>query len=90
MIVGKIVGNVWATRKEDSLKGLKMMIVQRLDPCTDEKHESFVAVDYIGAGIGELVLVSRGSAANKALPIPNAPVDATIIGIIDQMEVPEN
>jgi len=89
MIVGKVVGNVWATRKDDNLSGLKLMIVQRIDPFTYETHESFVAVDYVGAGIGETVLVATGSSARKSMPVADAPVDATIIGIIDQMEVPD-
>ncbi|MBI9090850.1 MAG: EutN/CcmL family microcompartment protein [Desulfobacterium sp.] len=90
MIVGKVVGNVWATRKEDSLGGLKLMIVQRIDAFTNEEKESFVAVDQVGAGIGETVLVTTGSSARVASSINASPVDAVIVGIIDEMEVPGN
>ena len=88
MIIGNVVGNVWATRKNDSLTGLKLMIVQRLDVCSNEEKESFVAADLVGAGIGERVLVATGSAARQSEEMQNALVDATIIGIIDEVDVP--
>ena len=90
MIVGKVVGNVWATRKEDTLNGLKLMIVRRVDAFTNEEKESFIAVDQVGAGIGETVLVATGSSARMASSINDSPVDATIVGIIDEMEVSDN
>ncbi len=83
MIIGKVIGNVWATRKEDSLCGLKLMIVEKIDPVSDGRRESIVAVDCVSAGIGEKVLVTFGSSAGKALQNQEAPVDATIVGIID-------
>ena len=88
MIIGKVIGNVWATRKEDSLGGLKLMVVQRVDVLDSGNEETFVAVDFVGAGIGERVLVATGSSARNALDNPHAPVDATIVGIIDEVEVP--
>ncbi len=87
MIIGDVVGNVWATRKSDSLTGLKLMIVRRLDACNNEEKESFVAADLVGAGIGERVLVSTGSAARQSAGLENSLVDASIIGIIDEVEV---
>ena len=87
MIIGDVVGNVWATRKSDSLTGLKLMIVRRLDACSNEKKESFVAADLVGAGIGERVLVATGSAARQSAGLENSLVDASIIGIIDEVEV---
>jgi len=89
MIVGKVVGNVWATRKEDALSGLKLMIVRRIDVFTNEEKESFIAVDQMGAGIGETVLVATGSSARMAPSMNGSPVDAIIVVIIDEMEVPE-
>lgn len=86
MMIGRVVGNVWATRKEDSLSGLKLMVVKRVDLSSKEELESFVAVDCVGAGIGEQVLVATGSSARKALKNQEAPVDASIIGIIDGSE----
>jgi ethanolamine utilization protein EutN len=84
MLIGKVIGNVWATRKEETLNGLKLMVVQRLDRATDQACESFVAVDCLGAGIGDQVLVVMGSSARKALRNQETPVDAAIVGIIDE------
>ena len=84
MMIGIVIGNVWATRKEDSLNGLKLMVVQRVDLADGQAHESFVAVDCVGAGIGERVLVVNGSSARKALRNQEAPVDAAIVGILDE------
>ena len=48
MIIGIVIGNVWATKKEDALNGLKLMVVQRIDPADGKRHESLVAVDCVG------------------------------------------
>ena len=87
MIIAKVVGNLWATRKEEALVRSKLMIVQpaRLDGETT--GECFVAVDNIAAGIGEMVLVTRGSSARKAIGQTSSPVDAAIVAIIDIHEV---
>lgn len=88
MIVGKVVGNVWATRKEDGLEGMKLMVVRRLDAVSNEELETIVAVDFIGAGIGDRVIVATGSSArNTGRCTKEAPVDASIVGIIDEVEV---
>lgn len=84
MLIGIVIGNVWATRKEEVLNGLKFMVVQRVDMADGSAHESFVAVDCVGAGIGERVLVVTGSSARKALDNPQTPVDAAIVGILDE------
>ena len=87
MIIAQVVGNLWATRKEESLIGRKLMIVQpaRLDGTL--LGESFVAVDTIDAGVGEMVLVAQGSGARKSLGQSESPVDAAIVAIIDIHEV---
>ncbi len=87
MFVGIVIGNVWATKKEDALNGLKLMVVQRVEPSTDERLESLVAADCVGAGIGEQVLVVTGSSARMALSSTSIPVDAAIIGILDEVEI---
>ena len=87
MIVAKVVGNIWATRKEESLQGMKLMIVQSIDPLTKETCRSFVAVDQVGAGIGETVIVSTGSSARLAKLGRHSPIDAIIVGIVDEMDV---
>ena len=87
MIVAEVVGNVWATRKEETLSGLKLMIVVPKDPVFPGQCGSLVAIDQVGAGIGETVLVAQGSSARKTVKGDTAPVDAAIVGIIDEMEV---
>lgn len=87
MIVGEVIGNVWATRKEITLNGLKLMVVQHQDPILPEQKKSFVAVDCVGAGSGEQVLVVTGSSARIAIKNADAPVDAAIVGIIDEIQV---
>ncbi|MBM9613753.1 EutN/CcmL family microcompartment protein [Desulfobulbus rhabdoformis] len=88
MIVGNVVGNVWATRKEESLNGLKLMVVQPVDPVSGEQRPCLIAADQVGAGIGETVLVTTGSSARQALGKGAVPVDASIVGIIDQVDIP--
>ncbi len=87
MIIGKVIGNVWATRKEEALNGLKLMIVRRIDLCKNKDQDSFVAVDFVGAGIGEKVLVATGSSARMGSENSVAPIDASIVGIVDEVEV---
>ncbi len=90
MVIGKVVGTVVATRKHDRLIGGKIQVIQPLEPSTLEPEgELFVAIDAVGAGIGEQVLIARGSAARKAIDNESAPVDATIVGIIDEIDIPD-
>ena len=82
MIVGKIVGSVVSTRKNENLVGSKFMVVEPLDKLGDTKNK-IVAVDNVGAGIGEIVLVATGSAARIGCGMETAPIDAAIVGIVD-------
>lgn len=88
MQVGKVIGNVWATRKEEKLAGLKLLIVQPIN-VADGRGEGIplVAADTIGAGAGEAVLFVGGSSARSAAGGNEIPVDATVVGIIDGMEI---
>jgi ethanolamine utilization protein EutN len=81
MIVGKVVGSVVATRKNEKLLGSKFMIVEPVSNM--EKSGRIVAIDDVGAGIGETVLVATGSAARIGCSMNDAPVDAAIVGIVD-------
>ena len=78
MIIGKVTGSVVSTRKNENLVGSKFMIVE-----TVFSGDKIVAVDNVGAGIGEYVLVATGSAARIGCGMANAPVDAAIVGIVD-------
>lgn len=83
MIVGKVVGSLFSTRKSEKLVGNKFMIVE---PVTSMggAGDRLIAIDIIGAGIGEYVLVAQGSAARVGCDMADAPVDAAIVGIIDE------
>ena len=85
MLIGKVVDNVWATRKDEKLRGLKLMVVEVEG--TGEGHGSrkMVAADYIGAGQGDKVIIVTGSSARHVFDA-ETPVDATIVGIIDSLE----
>ena len=86
MKIGRVIDNVWSTRKDPALVGLKLMIVQLLDKPGNTEGKVIVAVDIIGAGIGEKVLVSEGSSSKQMGGLENSPIDATIVGIIDEKE----
>lgn len=87
MIIGKVMGNVWATRKDEALNGAKLLVIKPVDYYSETSSHSIVAVDFIGAGIGETVLVATGSSARKVLNKESSPIDATVVGIIDVVEV---
>ena len=82
MIVGKVIGSIVSTRKNENLVGHKFMLVEPLEVIGDSA-DRIVAVDNIGAGIGEIVLVALGSAARIGCDMESAPVDAAIVGIVD-------
>ncbi|MBO5788503.1 MAG: EutN/CcmL family microcompartment protein [Clostridia bacterium] len=79
---GIIVGTLVSTRKQEALVGSKFMEVQLIKNNQPTK-EFIIAVDSVGAGIGETVLLTMGSSARMALQNHNAPVDAVIVGIVD-------
>lgn len=82
MIIGKVIGSVVSTRKNENLVGNKFMIVEPVEKMA-AKNSQLVAIDNIGAGIGEYVLVATGSAARIGCGRETAPVDAAIVGIVD-------
>ncbi len=84
MIIGRVTGSLVSTRKNERLIGSKFMIVEPVGGTGDGKK--LVAVDNVGAGIGEIVLIATGSAARIGCDMVNAPVDAAIVGIIDDGE----
>jgi ethanolamine utilization protein EutN len=84
MKIGKVMNNIWATRKEDSLIGIKLMVIQLLDRTSHADGDIIVAGDLVGAGIGETVLVTQGSSARLMTGVTNSPIDAMIVGIIDE------
>lgn len=87
MWVGTVVGTLVATPKDESLTGSKLLFVQPLVVGNKIPQNPIVAVDTIGAGTGERVLVVEGSSARYVSGNPQAAVDAAIVGIIDSMEI---
>ena len=82
MLLAKVIGTVVATRKNSNLVGNKFLIIETLEEMKDGGRR-LVAVDQVGAGIGELVLVALGSAARMEISAQSASVDAAIVGIVD-------
>ncbi|GAA0679286.1 MULTISPECIES: EutN/CcmL family microcompartment protein [Clostridium] len=87
MQIGRVVGNVWATRKDEKLNGQKFLIVKILISKDKEKEGLFVAADNAGAGIGDTVLITNGSAARQSIGNKEIPIDATIVGIVDSIDI---
>ena len=83
MIIGKVVGSLFSTRKSEKLVGNKFMIVEPVESMRNTGSR-LVAIDIIGAGIGEYLLVAQGSAARIGCDMADAPIDAAIVGIIDE------
>ena len=86
MLICEVIGHVWATKKEGSLSGLKLMVVRELTPEYQPTDRTFVAADVVGAGIGERVLTVSGSTARRAFGREELSADAAIVGIIDSVE----
>lgn len=87
MFIGKVVGNVWATRKADNLKGLRFLIVHPYNLKKATNDDIVVCADIIGAGIGETVLVAYGHAARMCIGDPNISIEAAVVGIVDSIEL---
>lgn len=85
MKICRVVGHVWSTKKEERLEGLKLMVVKE-EGNTSTRGKTYVAADVVGAGIGEQVLVVTGSTARSVFG-GNVPMDMTIVGIIDTIEM---
>ena len=89
MVLGKVVGTVVATRKDPRLVSSKMLVVRPMDRRGKAEGNYLVAIDTVDAGVGETVLVVSGSSARMASGLKDCPVDAAIIGIIDEIEIAE-
>ncbi|MBK9293506.1 MAG: EutN/CcmL family microcompartment protein [Oligoflexia bacterium] len=87
MIIGKVIGTCVATVKDSKLEGLKMLLVQPVSPKIENQGSMVVAIDSVGAGIGEVVLYASGSSARQTEATNNKPVDAVIMAIVDTLEV---
>jgi ethanolamine utilization protein EutN len=87
MQIAKVVGDVVATRKDENLSGLKLLILQPLTPSGEAVGRTIIAVDSAGAGVGETVFFVRGKEASFPFYPVEAPVDAGIVGIVDHWDL---
>ncbi|RKP54071.1 ethanolamine utilization protein EutN [Cohnella endophytica] len=87
MFLGRVIGSVWATQKEEGMDNLKLMVIQPIDFRNADAGQHVIAADRIGAGVGEKVIVSRGSPARILFGGRMVPIDAMIVGIVDSFDV---
>ena len=87
MLLGRVIGSVWATCKDDSIEGLKLLVVQEVDLKLKSIGSFVVAVDTVQAGVGEIVLVAKGSSARQTRQTNNRPVNAVIMAIVENLSV---
>jgi microcompartment protein CcmK/EutM len=87
MLLGRVVGTVVSTNKEQELAGLKLLLVRGADASGNAAGPLVVAIDAVGAGLGEVVLYASGSSARQTRVTKDRPVDATIMAIVDAIEL---
>jgi microcompartment protein CcmK/EutM len=85
MVLARIVGTVVATRKDARLEGKKLLICRLIDPDGNDERGYLIAVDTVHAGFRERVLIVQGSSARMAYSCKDTPVDAAIVGIVDEI-----
>ena len=86
MFFAQVIGTVWATRKDENLKSFKLQFIQPLNSRREKVGDPIVAVDTVGAGVGETVMYITAREATIPLRVEMAPVDASIVGIIDRID----
>jgi ethanolamine utilization protein EutN len=89
MFLARVIGTVWATRKDEHLKGFKLQFIQPIDRRRNVVGDPIVAVETVGAGAGETVMYITAREAVIPLPVDEAPVDASIVGIVDRIDISE-
>ena len=86
MLIGKVIGTVVASQKDYRLEGLKLLLIEQINPELKSNGQYVVAVDSVGAGINEIVLLSAGSSARLTDITEGKPVDTVIVAIVDTIE----
>lgn len=87
MLLGRVVGTLVATRKDEKMEGLKFLVVRQVTVDGQESNNYVVAVDAVGAGVGEVVMYASGSSARQTKVTDQRPCDAVIMAIVDTWEV---
>jgi len=90
MFLGKVVGTIWATRKDEELVGMKFQLVKHVGLDYKVKDTFVVAVDTVQAGVGDIVLVCSGSSARQTAVTKNKPIDAVIMAVVDKLDITES
>ncbi len=91
MLIAKVIGNVWSTKKKDQISALRLLLIQPLGRNLKPDGNVLIAADEVGAGFGELVIVTQGAPAMQAFNKDRLiPVDAAVVGIVDNLEVAED
>ena len=91
MILGKIVGDIWSTKKTDKIHALRLLFVEPLGKDLTPAGDVLIAADEIGAGIGEMVIVTQGAPAMQAFDREDLiPIDAVVVGIVDSLHMAED
>jgi len=89
MQLARVIGDVVASRKDENLVGLKLLVARSIDPRGKQEGGYLVAIDTVDAGVGETVLIVSGSSARMAAGLKDCPVDAAVVGIIDNIDINE-
>jgi len=87
MQLARVIGTLVATRKDEKMEGLKFLVVRPIDTDGREASNALVAVDAVGAGVGEVVMIATGSSARQTVLTDRRPCDAVIMAIVDTWEV---
>jgi microcompartment protein CcmK/EutM len=87
MLIVRVIGTTVSTIKDEKLQGKKLLVVQPTDEAGEAGGKPFVAIDTVGAGVGDLVLTASGSSARQTTITKDTPVDAVIMAVIDTLEV---
>ena len=87
MFFAKVIGTLWATQKDETMKSFKLQIIQPLNAKREQTGPPMIAVDTVGAGQGETVFYITAREAVIPLPVEMAPVDASIVGIVDRIDL---
>ena len=91
MLLARVIGNVWSTKKKDEISALRLLFIQPLGKSLKPDGNVLVAADDVGAGFGELVIVTQGSPAMQAFNKEKlVPVDAVVVGIVDNLEMDDD
>lgn len=89
MLLAKVIGSVWTTQKEKGMEHLKLLVTKPINLMKEMQDKPIIVVDRIGAGVGEIVLVTQGTPAQRLIGDKEAPIDAIVVGIVDSFEINE-